>query len=73
MKQYNQPHNFTEWYYIKYTVKGVLKEFWADNEEEYEERLAWIQRHIGDHKLIDYRPPRKWPDDFRNFGIKVKF
>jgi len=72
MRQFNKPHNDTEWYYIEYYIGGKKTEFWADNEEEFDEHMGFIKRHAN-YNLIYSRPPKKWPDDFRGFGIKVKF
>jgi len=62
MRQFSKPHNYKEWFYIKYSYADPLVagteicEFWTDNEEEFLEKYKFISRHAR-YKLINYETP----------------
>ncbi len=48
-------------YYIKYSVDGkigaTIHEFWTDDEEQFNKKLGFVERHIGSYRLLDKREP----------------
>jgi hypothetical protein len=48
-------------YYIKYSISSQaglnIHEFWTDEEEKYNDKLGFVERHIGTYRVLDKKVP----------------
>lgn len=58
MRQYFKPYDEEKWFYIRYVQlpNFELREFWSDDEKEFNKKLIFIKRHSR-YELLKKRSP----------------